>query len=315
MLGVRKTVGKAMKKMRRDKGLLPCDVRPNLHVPHAVLDRYGNDTSSKITYRLNAAGYRSEELNPGARYKIFLIGESHALGVGVAFDETFGQRFKAHLSAALNIAPADINLLNFSAGGVSADYCLRTLVRQIEAVRPDLVLINLPTEDRVETFAGRNKPVNYNLSGIDLEKLDEAPDSLLGFVDFYKPQFGRMNLVKNALMLQSICKEYGAEWLICSHVLWPAAFHGPVLTPLYRQLDTNHLVLQEILQARPDLAADEQHAGPRAHEALAIALLDRFAEIAGEAGDTGWTEPLGAYVHGLKSTSPDWDFVRKRLGA
>lgn len=313
MLGVRKTVGKAMKRARRDEGLLPCDVRRNLHTPGATLDRYGSDTSGKITYRLNSAGYRSEELNPDARYKVIVIGESHALGVGVAFDQTFGQRFKAHLAAALSMAPDDINLLNLSAGGISADYCLRTLIRQIDAVRPDLVIVNLPTEDRVETFAGRNKPINYNLSGIDLDKLDEAPDSLLGFVDFYKPQFGRVNMVKNALMLQSICAGHRADCLICSHVLWPKAFRGPILRPLYQQLDTKRLLLQKILQARPDLGADDQHAGPRAHEAMAIALLDHLAEVIGETARADWTEPLGAYAHDLKSTSPDWEFVRKKL--
>ena len=312
MLGVKK-VGRALNKMRRGKGLLPCDVRPALHKPDVTLDRYGNDSSGAITYRMNSAGYRSEELSPGAAYKIALIGESHAVGVGVDFDKSFGQRFKAHLCAALDREPGDINLLNFSAGGISADYCLRTLTRQIEAVRPDLVLVNLPGEDRVETFLRKDKPINYNLSGIDLEKLDEAPDALLGFVDFYKPQFGRVNLVKNALMLQSICKAHGAELLICTHALRPKRFRGPVLSPFYQQLDRKHLVLQDILEARPDLAADGQHAGPRAHEALAIALLDRFAEIIGETDRSDWVEPIGAYVHNLKSSSPDWAFVRRKL--
>lgn len=287
--------------------LAPCDLRGQAHVPNRVARNYGLDTGGTVEYRFNSAGYRSEEIDPQAALRILVIGESHALGVGVPFEACFAQRFKHHLAAAWRMDARAINLINLSVGGASADYCARALLRQIDGVAPDLVLVVLPRPDRMEDYAD-GQIVNYNVSGIDLDRIDEAPIPLQGFIDLYNPQLGLMNLAKNALLIQMACRLRGIEHLVVSEDLTPAACATPVLQPVHAQLDTGRILNNDYFRVRADIGADHGHAGPRTHEAVAIRTLARYAALV-KAGDPARGKQLAAHVAHLKATSGDWAFV------
>lgn len=290
--------------------LLPCDTRSMLHAPGEIKKSYGSDTSETVEYRFNSAGYRSEELDPGAKLRILIVGESHALGNGVPFECSLGQRFKHHLAQALNWPEAAINVINLSVGGASADYCARTLLRQIDGVAPDLVLGLLPVADRIEDYTAKQAK-NYKVSDIDIEEIENAPIPVQGFIDLYNVHFGRMNLAKNALLMQSICRLRGIESILVSEVLRPKNYQTAILSPVYEQLDQGRLLLHRFFEKRADLAADGMHAGKRTHEALAIRMLTRYAALLSADGQEDWGGRLSAHVERLKSESPDWAFVRQ----
>ena len=290
--------------------LLACDARTALHLPGRTSLTYGSDTSETVEYRFNSAGYRSEELDPKARLRVLLVGESHALGNGVPFEQTLGQRFKTHLALALTLPEEAINVINLSAGGTSADYCARTLIRQVDIAAPDLVLCLFPEPDRIEDYSA-NRVKSYKVAGIDPEQLETAPIPVQGFIDLYNVHFGRMNMARNALLIQSMCRLRGIENIIVSDELRPRHFRTPVLQPIYAQLDRGRLLLHSFFANRADLAADGMHAGVRTHEAVAIMMLARYAALLKAGGQAERGGRLSDYVRRLKKDSEDWKFVRQ----
>ena len=278
-----------------DARLLPCDLRQGFHRPDRVSRTYGSDTSRTVEYRFNSAGYRSEELDPDARFRVLLVGESHALGTGIPFDQTLGQRFKAHLAAALDWPEDRINLINLSVGGASADHCARSLIGQIDIVSPDLVLCVLPKPDRMEDYTA-DEARNYKVSDIDPDQLDDAPPEVLGFIDLYNPHLGRMNTLKNALLIQSLCKLRGIEHILLSEILRPGLFDTPILKPVFAQLDQDRVLLHQFFNIRGDIGADGQHAGLRPHAAIAIRILTRYGNLLSGAGATDRAGKLVAEV-------------------
>ncbi len=289
-----------------------CDSRTQLHKPNVVRNTYGGDTSGTVEYRFNSAGYRSEEIDPNARIRVLLVGESHALGTGVAFDQTLGQRFKTHVAEALDLPPASVNVVNLAVGGASADYCLRTLLRQFDAVAPTLVIAVLPPFDRIEDWT-ETGPQTYRVSGIDPDGIENAPIPVQGFLDLFNPEAGRMNLVKNALMIEAACAQRGIEHILVSEDLRPRHFETPYLQPVYAQLDQARLVLHGLFEFRADAAADNSHAGAATHEALAIRILSRYAALLRAGGDARG-DRLARHATQQKDTSADWAFIQKAHG-
>src|SRR5688500_5485993 len=70
--------------------LKKCDVRRELHVPGTATREYGSDKSGTIVYEFNSKGYRGEEYDPSAKFRVCVIGESNAFGTGLRVEETFG---------------------------------------------------------------------------------------------------------------------------------------------------------------------------------------------------------------------------------
>ncbi len=288
--------------------LLPCDSQTHAHQPGNLLMRYSGDQSGEVAYQFNSAGYRSEELDLTAEHRILLVGESHAFGMGVSFEDGFGQRLKTHMAEALGLPDVQVNLVNLSVCAASADYCTRTLIRQVDIVRPNLVLCCLPVFDRIENYTKRG-PRDYSVSGIDPAKLDSAPIPVQGFIDLYNPLLGRMNQLRNVLLLQSLCARKGIEHLVLSEDLRPGAMKAEVLQPVFGQVDQERVALHRFFRTKIDLAKDDGHSGPRTHAALAIFLLDRIArlpriQIASDRGAR-----LLEMAKQLKAESPDWAFA------
>ncbi len=289
--------------------LLPCDVRTKDHILGGECKTYGTDQSGKITYQFNSVGYRSEELDPSASFRICVIGESHAFGVGVQFEHTFGQRFKSHYCAALGLPLSSVNLLNLSVGGASADYCVRTLIRQIDVIRPDLIIAQFPSHDRIE-YINKESILSYSVTGIDLSKLNSAPIALQGFCDFYSEPFGQMNTVRNALLMQSFCQVRNIDFIISAGTLVSTKYHGTIADQLYRHLDQMNILSHGIMHNKLDLASDGGHAGPKTHDALAIALLDKFVALQSW---NGKISGMAEYVTQLKAQNPDWPETEKKI--
>jgi hypothetical protein len=294
--------------------LLPCDVWPTDHVPHAVRTNYRSERTGKVTYRFNSAGYLGEEFNPAADLRICLVGESHAAGLAVPHHQSFGHRFKTHVAAALDMAPNRVNLVNLACTAASPDYIVRTLARQIDIIRPHLVLAVMPSTDRIELYYGEQIR-NFSASGVAVDLIPQSPIEFQGFVEFYTADWGKMNAARNAVLLQSLAQRHRAEHLILTHMLRPGAYDTPLLQTYFQHLDPLRIVQRPAFCGHADFGADGTHFGPRTHEALAITLLAHYGLALENRGDMVRSARVVAFADRLKTQSTDWAFVQESVSA
>jgi hypothetical protein len=266
-----------------------------------------------VTYAFNAKGYRSEDFAPDAAFRLIVVGESIAHGAALAFEDTFASRLKRHLAAALGLAPAAVNVLNFAASGASSDYCARTVLRQIPHVPADLVICCLPKEDRVE-YIGDGRFSDYSITGVDPARLADAPESYLGFCEYYNTDLGRINQLKNILLIQSTLQRHGVPGAITLEVLDEPVSPQEHLRPFREAIDTSRILTHSYFELCMDLAEDDSHAGSRTHAVFAIALLDFCG---GLMADPVAGQAMRQHAQRLMSTDPDWggygDFIADLL--
>lgn len=271
----RSVIGGHTTKDEQVPNLKPCDARLKHHVPGKTVRRYGQDHSDTIEYRFNSAGYRSEEYRREAAFRLCVIGESHALGIGVQFEHTFGFRLKTLIAKALGLQSDDVNLINFAIGGASADYCARTIFRQLPTLDTDFVVCIVPPPDRVEVDSGKSFS-NFVVGSVDVNNLDQLPPHLLGYVEYYSSFVGKMNRVKNMLLIQSLLKFRDIEYVMAAEIMPVLGDSSDALDSFLAELDEERLLRHNLFMKRSDFAADGRHAGPRTQTALAIQLFHQF---------------------------------------
>lgn len=148
----------------------------------------GSDNTTKCTYTYNSLGFRGDEPTAKA-YRVMSIGCSHTEGVGVGDNETWSHQL-------CQLIPGSVDL-NFGFGGRSNDYVARCLITYFDLIRPDLVLIMYPNQDRLEYYTeeGNIEPFAYHPwgyfeetnTGIDIHKsLMNIANNENNFVNWYK---------------------------------------------------------------------------------------------------------------------------------
>jgi hypothetical protein len=283
--------------------VLPCDVRKGVHQPGKISTHYGSDVSGTVTYALNSMGFRGEDYDPQAKFRLCVVGESHALGTGLAMDRTFGHLLKCHIATAFNLAMAQVNHLNFSIGSAPADFCVRMLYRQPVIRQSDLVVVNFPAPDRIEYFKGTTG-LFYNPSALTDEDLQVAPDSLLGFVEMYNPHMGQLNYVKNILMAQSALREFGVDHILSVQHLAPGK--TDFATDFLPAIDDLRTYRHQVFRDRLDLAADGSHGGPRCHALVALGILVAYGRLLFAQGSPKKAQKIAAVAAELCRLNPDW---------
>ncbi len=288
-------------------GLKPCDARRRDHLPGRVTRVYGHDTSETVEYRFDSCGYRGEEYRSDAKVKICVIGESHALGTGVHFEETFGFRLKAMLAKVMGLQLHDVNLLNFSFGGASADYCARTLHRQLQRVSVDFVVCVVPPQDRIEYKNGSI----YNslvVGSVDVTQLEKLPSHLLGYCEYYSHEVGRLNRVKNLLVMQGLMHSRDIEYVFAVENMPKAGEGFGAIDPFLSALDEDRVMRHRFFLPKFDRAADGEHSGPRTHGAFAIQLFHQFGSSLRQRGMTGLADLIEADALRLMTEDADYRF-------
>lgn len=291
--------------------IMHCDMRTSVHVPGTTQFTYGSDTSTTVRYDFNAAGFRSEDYDPDAQFRLCVFGESNAFGTGLAYEGTFGARLKIHLGDALGLEPRAVNYLNFAVGAASADFCVRTLHRQPVVRQADLVIMNYPKLDRVEYSDGQTH-VSYSVSSVNEDNLVSAPDALTGFCEFYTEPLGHVNYVKNILLAQGLLRDYGVDHIqVCQHLPRDRADFAPDFLPM---IDERRTLRHRLFRDLRDLAADGMHPGARCHAALEIDLLAVYGRMLTEQGSPVKGNKISAHANHLRRTSSDWAFCHARPG-
>jgi hypothetical protein len=263
--------------------ILPvCDVRTVEHFPNNEVIAHGN-----VVYRYNSIGFRGEEFNPDAKFRIAAFGCSIAHGTGLNIEDTFLYKLKIHISEILGFDPVEVNLMNFAVGGHSNDYAVRSILTYSKAVNPDIVLYNLVALPRIEMIS-ENQIRNLNIGSVTAENLHNVTDhKLLAFLDLYEPESGFINAVKNILLAGYYLKSESIPYLIVNGTVdFDAYRQNSFCNSFISKLDLNRLTTHHFHKKPADMAADGNHAGPLSNSAMAIHILPELGRVLKLSGNT-----------------------------
>ena len=111
-----------------------------------------------MSYRYNRLGDRCAEFDDTADIRLLAIGCSYVLGMGVAQDHLFHERFAARLRADLG---RSVVVWNLGIAGASNECITRLLHLAIPRLDPHLVLINFTHNGRREYVSVQNRYMNF----------------------------------------------------------------------------------------------------------------------------------------------------------
>ncbi len=256
--------------------------------------RFGHDQTGRVTYSYNTLGYRGEEFRSDAPLRIFAFGESNAFGFGVEEHESWPAQVAQRVAVAAGLTRDEVNLVNFAQSGASNAEIARTVVAQVGAVAPDLVLIGVAAPDRTEAAVGQHvfqvgpwvrddrvrEPILALPPGPVRDLWVEGLARAGHYMDFVTEVQCRLDLLRQVLLMQSYLGSRcipGLALVDATH--WPTAkaCAHPAVGPLVEQ------VRADFLQSLPfdaglDRSVDGQHCGPRCHAALADSLISVLHE-------------------------------------
>lgn len=204
--------------------------------------RMGWDRPGAITYKINSEGFRCDEFDYETPCMISL-GCSFTLGTGLPIESIW---------PTLVSSATGLKLANLAWGGNSTDTCFRLAEYWIPRLRPQLVTMLAPPENRIEILLDKNP---YDLP-VDVI-MPETNSALFSTSDMFLKHWylndenSRLNQLKNRLAVQQLCNEYNIPCIIervQDHMQWSR---------------------EEIGYAR-----DFMHGGPIIHKRIAEKMLD-----------------------------------------
>lgn len=229
-------------------------------------------------YTFNQLGYRGEDYDPDADFRVFAVGASNAFGTGVKWEQSWPLLLTKSVSDVLGKKRP--NCLNFAQGGASNDYTCRTAVRQCVEVRPDLLVVWWTYAVRIERavagFVRHFSPDNAHLH-----------QSLL---EWYTDEEAVVRTLKNMLLVQWFCGVYRIPyifgWTEYRKLRDPRFLAHPVCAELFELLDTSKFCDFSIEDQgiRLDRGRDGMHPGAQTHRIFADRLLDRWKSCYGVNG-------------------------------
>jgi hypothetical protein len=240
---------------------------------------YDDGGSNTNTYCFNSLGFRGEEFDPDAPIKLFVCGCSLTFGIGLELEQSWAFLFKQKLAEHRDLAPSQVNLLNFSEAGASNDYITRTLIEQSARVRPDLVIAGFSQMHRFElvdeSMSFRFNPLmlqEYASAGGKFAEMAKHAEFLyLGTDEIQR----KMRMIKNVLLLQCFCQSRDIPFIFLffeslMRTDLPSALSTPMTRSLYEEIDFDQLV-PLTPATKVDRASDGRHPGPRSQELIADA--------------------------------------------
>ena len=256
------------------------------HRPNQARTVYGGDQSGEVRYEFNAQGYRGASFDPEASRRVFFVGDSHTIGVGLPYESAWPCRFLAYDNWSLGERSADVNLLNFGQAGASNDTIARMALTQIQRLVPDLVVVLFTHRDRAERL------VDGAIHGIGSWILEQALRRPAGqpatpvqeSAELYYGLTGdaqaTLETLKNILLVQFACRSRGipllASWIEHDQLERKEVREHPILGPLAAAVDRTILSPFSLKDEgmMVDRAADGSHAGPLTHLRFARRLAD-----------------------------------------
>ena len=217
-----------------------------------------NWTEDNVKYKFNSQGFRSDDFNSKGDSIVFL-GCSHAIGIGINFEETASYIVSRQLG---------YNCFNLGMGGGSNDTCFRFAYHWIEKLNPKIVVLIAPTIYRFEIADDRRSYNGFEILAAHSQLLNEYRLFYRQWIDNEDNSY--FNFHKNVLAIKKICDMNGAKF-VCTdctfsdsdHVSWWPTPPGVAAVPA----------------ARGGTARDLAHAGRLPNREKANEILNLIGEI------------------------------------
>ncbi len=278
-----------MKKSKQLCHIPVCDIRQDDHFPFNSICLYGMDQTGSKRYEFNSFGFRGEDYDPDADLTIIIVGCSIVFGTGLNYEETLGAQFKLLLAEALQIQPERINLINLAVGGSSNDYHCRTILKYAPLFRPDLIIYIATDYSRTEIFYKNAKTLLFNAKVLERNPylLDIIDDRTLAYFDYYDEDSGKVNTLKNALLIQNYCRNESIPLLLGFYDLYPYIVDStnPALNTFWESLNKEDLIKVNGCMLYSDSAADYSHPGPISNSIAAHFYLIHLAHLYSSIGN------------------------------
>jgi hypothetical protein len=245
------------------------------------------DDSGEKVYEFNSLGFRGEEYKPDAKFHIFVFGVSSTFVTGLNWEEGFTTIFRDMLARNKGWAPEEVNLMNFSVGVRSTDFCVRNMLRQCETEKPDLLIMELGNMPRIEFITKGGEGIPIIIGGPQTEKS-------LEFYEFYEDEVGFANIAKNILLVQYFCQANNIDYLIINNksVYFDRFKQNAACMDFINVIDHDH-ILDLCDFKKVDFAADVKyehdeegklmgyvaHNGPKTNEIIAKHLFLLYRDI------------------------------------
>ena len=203
------------------------------------IEQQGWHRPGAITYRFNSMGYRGTEPQ-WHKPLLMTFGCSITMGIGLP----------QHLVWPWLLGKAlDLEVVNFSLGGMSADWCFRMAEYWIPQRRPVLAVLLAPPHERVELV------VNDRGNSYTYSAHDTVHDKFLQIWFSYSENV-RLNTVRNKLAFKALCDQAGIKSLFYDSYDWFAKSREEI-----------------------GFARDYMHGGTLGHEKLAGQIVNDWNEI------------------------------------
>jgi len=229
---------------------------------------YGSDRNAdkRWLYTFNSLGYRGEEVDSNAEYRILVTGDSNTVGEGVSWEETWGYQLCQLLTKHNEkIMGKKVSLLNVAQSGAPNDYITRAAMAEAEWFKPTLVIALFSHITRKESIQ------NSSIEHIGPWREDELSED---FYLFYSEEDGLINTLKNILLLKSFCVNHN----------YPFIWSSINSDAIFNSASAKHPVCQQYLSFIStvdfapcnlfghDLGVDKIHPGGKGHKEFAEVL-------------------------------------------
>ncbi len=211
-------------------------------------------------YSFNSLGFRGEEFDPSADFTIFTSGCSDTFGEGVPLEKIWPEQLKAMFA----IERKSISILNLAQSGASNEYIARSLVSQVQASPPKLVIALFAQICRFEHL--KDKTV-HNLGPWREDQVS------LDFYAHYTEENGLAALLRHIHTVQASCKAHSVPFVFgCidfRKVLTLSEHSNPVLRQLASFIDWSNFLPGSPHSAGDDRGREGIHPGPQSHRRYA----------------------------------------------
>jgi lysophospholipase L1-like esterase len=120
-------------------------------------------TSRLKDFKINSLGIRGSEIplnKPSSTFRIFVFGGSHPFGLGVDYEDTYAKQLEKMFSEHKMAGIGNVQVINAAVPGYASLQVLKFLKRDIIPYHPDLVIIDVGTNDMIELT--KNWPLKDN---------------------------------------------------------------------------------------------------------------------------------------------------------
>ena len=173
----------------------------------AYFESMGWDKPGAITYKINSQGFRCKEFVDNEPYMVAL-GCSFTVGIGLPLETIWPELVGKELG---------LRVANLAWGGNSADTCYRMAEYWVPKLRPKLVAMLAPPQDRVELLLDEQSLTQLRHVPIDVYMPGSMDYNTTG--DFLKHWFineqnGWINQRKNIRAIKHLCAELNIPCII-----------------------------------------------------------------------------------------------------